>query len=521
MDYWAVPSRSVRAPGLRASSLLVLVALAVTAAGYAAPRVARADGEIAVALAEPDDSQFPDVTVVVTADRDGRPFASLSAENVTVTEGGQPARVMSVRRAQDSGMSLSVVLTIDTSGSMEGATIAAAKSAANALAQRLSPADAAAVVAFSDRVDVRQPVTRDRGAVQRAIGALSAAGNTALYDAVAESARVAADSGSARRAIVLLSDGREFGGASQITRDQSLQRAAQSGAVVYAVGVGPDIDRAFLTEIASRSGGRFFEASGAAEVPQIYAALEDLLRGQFVITARSAAPSTGETRQIRVELRDAIGQGSAQRQYSSKRDVLGVPPPVATAVLEPSTRAEPPESSSNMNMSVGVIAGGAGIAVLMVLAGAWRTRRVRGRPNGPALGVTVPAREGDVLPQAGGTLEILSGLAQGARFDLEAAPATIGTAPECWVRLPVGDGVAPLHARLWWRDGKPMLHHIASGYQTRVNGQPIVWASLDPETEIMLGSVAIRFTPAGEAVADVEVVMSALGNGPEALRPGA
>ncbi|MFN8637965.1 MAG: hypothetical protein U0360_00550 [Dehalococcoidia bacterium] len=83
------------------------------------PRAAHADGEIAVALAEPDDSQFPDVTVVVTADRDGRPLTSLAAENVTVTEGGQPARVVSVRRAQDSRMSLAVVLTIDTSGSME------------------------------------------------------------------------------------------------------------------------------------------------------------------------------------------------------------------------------------------------------------------------------------------------------------------------------------------------------------------------------------------------------------------
>ncbi|MFN8637964.1 MAG: FHA domain-containing protein [Dehalococcoidia bacterium] len=128
------------------------------------------------------------------------------------------------------------------------------------------------------------------------------------------------------------------------------------------------------------------------------------------------------------------------------------------------------------------------------------------------------------LPQPGGTLQVLSGAASGARFDIEAAPATIGTAPECWVRLPTGDGVAPLHARLWWRDGKPMLHHIAAGYQTRVNGQAVVWASLEPGTEILLGTVALRFTPPAEDVAPhVDSAVSDLDarHAPEALRPGA
>lgn len=493
---------------------LAVVAGALLLGGGALP--ARADGEITVGLAEPDDTAFPEVSFVITADRAGRPLSQLAIENVQVTENGQPATVTSVRRAQDSGIPLSVIVTIDTSGSMQGASMNQAKAAANALVQRLASADAAAVIAFSDQARVVEPLTRDRGALQRSITGLVPLGNTALYDAVAESARLASESGNVRRAVVLLSDGREFGGASRITREEAFEKAAQGGAVFYMVGVGSDIDRAFLEEIANRSGGRFFQASGADEVPQIYAALEELLRGQFVVTARSSASPVGATRQLRVEIREPGGQGVAERQYTSKRPAALTSTPVATAAAPAPTVEVPPEAVVEVQEeSAGVpllALGLAAVAVAGLAAFFWRQRSPQVVNDTAPMRVT--RRDSFDLPPAVGVLRVTSGPGSGAHFDLAEAPATIGSGEGCVVRLPAAEGVAAEHARLWWRDGKPMLHHIADGYETRVNGRTIDWASLDVGYEVEIGPVALTFE-APSLPADIA------NESPRALRPGA
>jgi hypothetical protein len=103
-------------------------------------------------------------------------------------------------------------------------------------------------------------------------------------------------------------------------------------------------------------------------------------------------------------------------------------------------------------------------------------------------------RQGSVeLPPAAGVLRITSGPAEGAYFELAEVPAAIGSDAGCTVQLAAVEGVAGQHARLWWRDGKPMLHHIADGYETRVNGKTIDWASLDVGYVVEIGPVTMRF----------------------------
>ncbi len=521
--------RFANGPGgslLAVASALILGGLLV-GVPLVAPRAApaSADGEIAVAIADPDDSAFPDLTLVMTADRGGRPLTQLGVANVSVTEGGEPAVVTSVRRAQDSGIPLALVVTVDTSGSMQGPSVDAAKAAAGALIQKLSTADSVAMVAFSDQVRVVEPPTRDRAALQRAIAGLLPTGNTALYDAVGESARLAAESGGLRRAVILLSDGREFGGSSRLTRDQALERATRGGAVFYTVGIGPDIDRAFLDEVAARSGGRSFEASGANEVPQIYAALEELLRGQFVVTARSSAPAGGAARQIRVEIREGGGQGVLQRQYISRRSDGGpVPAPsgVTQEVKAPPVAAVPEAQAGAGALSLPLM----GLTALLVIgAAAFGLRQLsaarggRARPRVP--GPFRLARRGSVdLPPSSGLLRVLAGTPQGAWFEIESAPATIGSAADCLVQVS-GDGIAPHHARLWWRDGKPMLHHIGGSFETRVNGVPINWASLEVGAEIQLGSTMLRFEAMPNDVEAAEDEELTEGRPPVSLRQGA
>jgi pSer/pThr/pTyr-binding forkhead associated (FHA) protein len=90
------------------------------------------------------------------------------------------------------------------------------------------------------------------------------------------------------------------------------------------------------------------------------------------------------------------------------------------------------------------------------------------------------AREGPpqfrlVASQAGAT----------SRVDLNGA-VSIGSSPDSDIVFS-GDGVARHHARLWVRDGKVMVHHLAVGYETLVAGQPIDWAPLAAGSEVRVG----------------------------------
>ena len=75
----------------------------------------------------------------------------------------------------------------------------------------------------------------------------------------------------------------------------------------------------------------------------------------------------------------------------------------------------------------------------------------------------------------------------GDSFVVGEAPITIGYGTSCEIRLPEAPGFAREHARVWSRDGKLMLHHLAIGAETRLTDRSVMWASLDPGDRVTLG----------------------------------
>ncbi|HWQ27554.1 MAG TPA: VWA domain-containing protein, partial [Dehalococcoidia bacterium] len=225
------------------------------------------------------------VTVLVQAlDERGQPIAD--AQGFTAAVDGRPATVEQERTIVDARIPLGVVLTIDVSGSMaESGAIAQAKAAARSFIDQLAPQDTAKVISFADAVDIRNPFTSDHAALAAQVEALSAAGNTALYDAVRISAYVAAGADVPRHAVVLLSDGQDFGGRSQSSRAEALDSARAAGVPFFVIGLGGEIDRPFLEELASVTRGRFFPAE-TSDLPGVYGYISTLLRSQYELTIR-------------------------------------------------------------------------------------------------------------------------------------------------------------------------------------------------------------------------------------------
>jgi Ca-activated chloride channel homolog len=190
-----------------------------------------------------------------------------------------------------------VVLTIDTSGSMRAddvdpSRLAAARTQASAFVQRL-PADmAVSLVTYSSEVQVQVPPTTDHELVLAALQGLTAGGGTALGEALAASADVYAEGvppgGRANGGVLLLADGRNSTG--DVTPATAMASAASGGVPVYTIALGtPDgvlrfaggveqpvpPDPQTLRRISEATGGLSFEAGTQIELERIYRDMSD------------------------------------------------------------------------------------------------------------------------------------------------------------------------------------------------------------------------------------------------------
>ena len=107
-----------------------------------------------------------------------------------------------------------VAIVLDTSGSLSEADLETARALASGLLRALPAGSEAAVFAFADESKLLLERTSDIAAVEQAILALRPTGQrTALYDALYDASRYLRDVPATRRAVVLLTDGRDEGSA--------------------------------------------------------------------------------------------------------------------------------------------------------------------------------------------------------------------------------------------------------------------------------------------------------------------
>lgn len=486
--------------------LVALVAALLMASSLALPASVAADGELGISIVEIDAADFPTVRVVVVADAEGRPIDTLGSTQIQVDEGpaGQtrPAVVLDVAEELNADIDLGVILGIDTSGSMAGEPIDAARTAARSLVGSLRAGDSVGLLAFADTVEVRQPLTIEHERVAHAIDGLQGNGNTALYDAIVAASETARAATEQRTAVILLSDGEDYGGRSTHTRTEAIDAATSGRSVFYVVGLGSEIDQPLLEEIAAASGGRFFAAQSLDDVGAIYASLEQLLRSRHVVTFESsAAPGLDEARELRIEIATDAGSGVATRTYqSSPAAVTPATPtpetPAATPAQATSTPVATPSGSTQGSASpVPFAIGGAVVSMAVVAALLLLRRRRRPAPPRPVPALDsrpLPIEPGGRAEGAAGYLEVLAGPDHALVF-VDQTPVTIGSSPECGLRLPGADGLAPEHARIWSRDGRAMIHHLARGLETRLNGRPTEWAAIAGGDVIELGPWSIRY----------------------------
>jgi len=168
---------------------------------------------------------------------------------------------------------LDLALVLDTSGSMEGASIDAVRASAGALVGKLRDGDHISIVAFHSHADVLvpslvvSPMTRPR--LAQAIAGISAHGTTDLAGGLAaalEEVHQHQLAGGVNR-IVLLSDGVPN---SSAQLPNLIATTHQLGITVTSLGLGVDYDTALMTQIARDTGGEFHYLEKPEEVAAVF-----------------------------------------------------------------------------------------------------------------------------------------------------------------------------------------------------------------------------------------------------------
>src|SRR4051812_28179772 len=172
------------------------------------------------------------VTTTVT-DASGHFVANLRQEDFRVFEDGQeqPITHFSPERVP-----VSLGIAIDTSNSMEGEKMDAARDALSRfLADLLDPDDEVFLYRFSSVPQLVEGWTTNRERLESRLRRLVPDGGTAMYDAVAEAVPLAERGRNRKKALLIISDGNDTN--SETTIAEVKRQIRESEVMVYAIGI--------------------------------------------------------------------------------------------------------------------------------------------------------------------------------------------------------------------------------------------------------------------------------------------
>jgi Ca-activated chloride channel family protein len=239
------------------------------------------------------------------------------------------------------------VAVLDTSGSMHGAKIDAAREAARHAVQRLQDGDLFSLVTFDTEVrcplSARRMDANMRRVIASALGEVQSGGQTALCGGLEQGIAQAAAGAQATNLVLLLSDGQANVGLTDVEEEGRRALVAREQRItVSTIGVGSDYNEAMMAEIALDGGGRFYHIERAS---QIAAYLTGELGEMASLAARDVV--------VDLELPPGTGVQALSSAYLVRGSALSLGDiPVSTA-LEVIVRVLLPPQEAGVRLALG------------------------------------------------------------------------------------------------------------------------------------------------------------------------
>jgi len=257
------------------------------------------------------------VSVDVLVSQGSKPVAGLAASDFEILDNKVPQKIDSISGEGTGGtialrrVPLDVVLALDVSESMAGDKLEQLVSASKDVMAILRADDRAALVTFSQRMRIMQPLSSDHAAAARAIDGLYATGRTSMFDALYAglSLRQTADT---RSVVLLFSDGRD--NSSWLSGTQLAQVARQSDVVVYFVGLDTRVTDE-MEEITRDTGGAAIVARSAKDLKGLFQRIVREMQARYVLNYYPNGVEQGGWHTIDVRVPGRRAQVVARRGY--------------------------------------------------------------------------------------------------------------------------------------------------------------------------------------------------------------
>ena len=231
-----------------------------------------------------------------------------------------PAKLAPPRSAEGTA----VVLIIDKSSSMEGKKIELARQAAIGVVDNLRPIDTVGVLIFDNSFQWDVPIRRaeDKVLIKRLIAGIIPDGGTQIAPALTEAYRKILPTHATFKHILLLTDGiSEEGDSLDLSKEASTQHVT-----ISTVGLGQDVNRAYLEKVASIAGGKSYFLNEPAGLEQIV--LKDVMEHTGTTAVeKTLRPIVGKN----TEILDGVGIDTAP---ALKGYVRFISKPTADTILK-------------------------------------------------------------------------------------------------------------------------------------------------------------------------------------------
>src|SRR5450755_823026 len=262
----------------------------------------------------------------IATDHHGKFVRNLTQGDFTILDDHKPPQsVVNFRRETD--LPLELGLLVDTSGSVHSRFDFEQEAAVSFLQHTLrANFDKAFVMGFSTHSQVTQEFTDNVHLLEVGVRNLRNGGGTAMYDAIYKACRekLSKDRGDhpVRRAIIVVSDGED--NQSEVTRALAIETAQRAEVIIYAISTDDSGlilrgDKA-LQQLADATGGRAFFPYKMKDITRSFAAIEDELRSQYVVSYKPADfDADGRYRSIEITAMKKDLQVRARKGYYAPR----------------------------------------------------------------------------------------------------------------------------------------------------------------------------------------------------------
>jgi VWFA-related protein len=258
----------------------------------------------------------------IATDKHGKFVRDLDEKDFAILDDHKPPQsILNFRRETD--LPLHLGLLIDVSGSVHSRFDFEQDAAVGFLQKTVRAGfDKAFVVGFNKQSQLAQDFTDNIQLLSSGVHRLQDGGGTALYDAIYRACKEKflkdRPDHPVRKAIIVVSDGED--NQSEITRAQAIEMAQRAEVIIYAISTDDSglILRGdkVLEQLAAATGGRAFFPFKMKDMTHSFAAIEDELRSQYVVSYKPADfDADGRYRSIEISALKKDLQVRARKGY--------------------------------------------------------------------------------------------------------------------------------------------------------------------------------------------------------------